>query len=280
MLFPQGYLLGHPTNDAPVFDGRKSSFSLARLRNGLRKAGDRFRSQITDMQVLADGTFKGFPWQGRFAAVAGTPASGIPATLVEPTTNTGLAGGGEKVFQCTTPGTTDANRTEPNWASATVVNDTVAEASGTGVWTLVGFTPPVSVLQKTPKSRVHSRFTSAQTTSATASQIIASGGIVDGLDLAIPDNGITRITDLIQLHKPGTAHGGTIEIESDWVRTAGGAPAQIGASAISYNLIGATVDGTTVAHVANGNRIELQGSPESPELLNWRICRRQLEGVD
>jgi hypothetical protein len=107
-----------------------------------------------------------------------------------------------------------------------------------------------------------------------------TGGVTDGVDFAIPDNGITRITDVILLHKPSTAHGGSIEIKSDWVRTAAGAPAQVGASSITYNLTGTTLDDSTVAHAANGNRIELQVSPESAETLNWRVRRTQEEGVD
>ncbi len=273
---PDGHFLGDPALDTLLHRGNARSLISKDTRGGSRIAGDEFASATSAITVASSG-YRGRPWIVALAAAAVYEPWSISATVVEPTTNTGLAAGGEKVFECTVGATTAGS--EPNWATATIVGDTVS--SGDGVtWRLVGFTPPVEVVQRTAKARKHTRAFSAQTTTAAASQVIETGGVVDGVDLALPDNAITRVTDVVHLHKPSTANGGTVEIRSDWVRDAAGAPTQIGASVITYNLTGTTLDGSTVAHAANGNRIELQVSPETAEALNWRGQRTQSEGVD
>jgi hypothetical protein len=99
------------------------------------------------------------------------------------------------------------------------------------------------------------------------------------VDLSIPDFSVSKVHDEVIVHKTGTSHGGSITVDSTWVRN-GGAPSQIGSTVVAYNLTGTTLDGTTVAHVANGNRIELQASPESADPLNWSVFRRHFEGRD
>lgn len=272
---PRGHFIGNPVSEDPMFDGALSAIGASRLRNAFRREGDRFRSPTTD-QVIADDGYRASPWQAATSATAGVVGYGLAATHVEPTTNTGLSEGGEKVFRCTTGGTTGVS--EPDWDDAVAINDTVNDNDV--VWTLVGYTPPTSNQQHSPKTRTQFRAVSVQTTTDDVDQVIVTGGVVDGIDMALPDNTITRVTDLVILRKPGTADGGTIEVKSDWVRDGGGAPVQLGASVITYNLTGASLDGVTVSHDTNGYRVELLASPETAETLNWRVMRTQVEGVD
>lgn len=265
-----GYFLG------ALARGNDSSLTDKQLRGGSRVAGDEFDNGTTKTRVLAAG-YRAPAWTVNTLVAADYAPQGFFGSTCTPTTSTGKTEGGEQVWECTTGGTTDAT-TEPTWPASPTPGVTT-QADGTAVWTFVGYTPAIEVEQRTEKTRLQTRLKSTQTTTAAASQVIESGGVVDGVDLALPDNSIVRVTDLIILKKDGTATGGSIEIKSDWVRD-GGAPTQLGASVITYNLSGATLDGTTVAHVANGNRIELQGSPESAEALNWRVFRTQAEGVD
>ncbi len=113
-----------------------------------------------------------------------------------------------------------------------------------------------------------------QTTTATANQVIYDAN-TEGVDLALPDNTVTTVVDEVTVQKNATTEGGGITVKSTWARNAAGAPVQIGATAITYNLNGTTLDGTTVTHTANGNRIELKASPESADTLNWRVFRTQ-----
>jgi hypothetical protein len=208
------------------------------------------------------------------------PSIGKPRYLVEPTTNTGLTKGGEQVWELTTGGTTHATTdNEPTWPASPTPGVTT-QCDGTCVWTYLGTTPSIDVETRHAKLALPTRLAAVTTTTATASQVIVSGAVVEGVDVVLPEVSITTVTDRIKVKKSGTANDGTITIESDWVRNGTGPPSQIGASIITYNLTGTTLDGSTVAHVANGNRIELQASPESADSLKWRLFRTQAEGID
>lgn len=139
------------------------------------------------------------------------------------------------------------------------------------------------------KVQSRSRRLQAQTTTATANQVIDAGGDSGtGEDFVLPASSMTRLVFLITMKKASTADGGTIEVKADYVRNGSGAPTLIGtsnpvgsgANSITYNLSGSSVDGTTVDLNVNGNRVELRASPESLDTLNWRIVRTQTEGVD
>lgn len=134
--FQDGYLLGDPSTVAPYFIGHADAETKSALRNGLRKTGDRFYSSSLVKRLTSDG-YRGVPWTAAQAVRVSFGDWGIPATHVEPTTNTGTSAGGEKVFRCTTAGTTGG--AEPNWALAPVIGNTIAD--GTAVWTYVGNTP-------------------------------------------------------------------------------------------------------------------------------------------
>lgn len=134
--FQDGYLLGDPNTVTPYFVGHSDAETKSSLRNGLRKTGDRFYSSTLVKRLTSDG-YRGVPWTAAQGVRASYADWGIPATHVEPTTNTGTNAGGEKVFRCTTAGTTGG--TEPNWATAPVIGNTVTD--GTAVWTYVGNTP-------------------------------------------------------------------------------------------------------------------------------------------
>jgi hypothetical protein len=118
-----------------------------------------------------------------------------------------------------------------------------------------------------------------QTTTATANQVLDDGGTFGGEDFTLPDNAVTRIEVTLLVKKNATGAGGTIKAEADYYR-AGGPPTLIGSLTITYNLTGVSLDGTTINFNVNGNKVEVRGSPESADTLNWRIFRTQYEGVD
>jgi hypothetical protein len=274
---PVGYLSGHPDTETPIFEGRYSGLTDTKLRNGARKKGDTFRSQ-TDIQTLLEDGYRGVPWvAGQPARVSYAPWA-VPASVIEPTTNTGKPG--EQVWRCTTAGTTGG--VEPSWPASPTPGVTT-QADNTVVWTFVGYRPARVLEQRAVKTRgPHLREKDVTTTLNTANQVLDDGGVVNGEDLALPENSMCIVSHTITLKKPSTANGGDITIRSTWVRNGSAAPVQIGSGATTptYNLSGTTLDGTTVRHAANGNRIELQCTPETAETLNWGIVRTQIERVD
>jgi len=275
--FETGYMLGAPDSVTPLFDGHLASMANDRLRSALRKQGDRFRDNVSNINILEDG-YRTNSWTANQTVDVGYAPWAFPAVYVTPTATPKDRAGLRQVWKCTTAGTTHAT-TEPTWPASPTIGVTT-QSDGTATWTFHGYSPAYEVVQlNSAKAQSPYRTAAIQTTTATASQVIHDGGIVDGIDLVLPDNAMSAVRDEIVVHKASTANGGSITIESTWVRN-GGAPTQIGSSLITYNLSGSTLDGTTVAHVANGNRIELQASPESADTLNWRVFRRHFEGRD
>ncbi len=140
LTFPFGHLVGNPEAGA-VFRGSEDAWEYTYLRGGDRIAGDEFVDGDSTRIVTADGA-KGVPWTAQFSINLECHETyvpwAIPATMVEPTTNTDDPAGGEKVFRCTTEGLKGA--LEPNWATATMIGDTVTDNAAT--WTLYDFTPP------------------------------------------------------------------------------------------------------------------------------------------
>jgi hypothetical protein len=130
------------------------------------------------------------------------------------------------------------------------------------------------------KAPVSERMQRVTSTATTAQQVIVDGGAVDDVDLALAPSSVATIIDLVEVHKSGTANGGRVELESTWVRNGTGAPAQIGSQAAAYTLSGTSLDGMTIAHVANGNRIELRVTQETAEALEYAVRRTQHEVVD
>jgi hypothetical protein len=272
---PIGHLLGDTNVDTPIFDGRNSGLTDRRLRGGARKQGDRFRSQTDDQILLGDG-YRGRVWTANQQMLADGATQGIAASTIEPTTNTGKPG--EQVWKCTIAGNTHAT-TEPTWPAAPTPGVTT-QTDGTVTWTFLGYRPARVIEQRDDKARGPHYRADQTTTTTNANQLIDGGAVVNGEDLALPEGAITRVTHTVLLKKASTAEGGEIEVKSTWIRNGTGAPTQIGATAITYNLAGTTLDGTTVTHVANGNRIELWGDPESADTLKWNWFRTQIEGVD
>lgn len=137
LSFPLGYFIGPPSaSPAPVFRGHISALRTNFLRQGRRRAGDEFIDGLNTTTLTTDG-YRGASWLKNQMVKNGNAAWGLPATVIEPTANNGSAG--QKVFKCTTAGTTGAVEPTTGWSSATVVGDTVTD--NTAVWTLVGFTP-------------------------------------------------------------------------------------------------------------------------------------------
>jgi hypothetical protein len=128
------------------------------------------------------------------------------------------------------------------------------------------------------KTAAYSRRRDTQTTDATPSQIIDNGGTYAGEDFTLPDNAITRIRVLLLVKKNGAAAGGTIDLQGDFYRDAGGNATLIGTVTVTYNLTGSTLDATTADLVINGTKVEVQVSPESAETLDWGIFRTHLVG--
>ncbi len=252
------------------------------LRAGFRRTGDVFEGAATKVTLTSDG-YRGEPWTNAGSTVsAGDPSQAYPPYILEPTANTTAPQANRSVWKCTVGGTMDG--TEPTWSTAapgggTLVGDVLTEGGGVE-WTLVGFTPHYDVEQRVSKATIPTRLVQVQTTTGAASQVLFTGGVVSKIDLALPEDSMVQVTDLVTVKKASTANGGVIKVESTWVRNGTGAPSQIGSTVIAYNLSGATLDATTVAHVANGNRIELQASPESADTLNWRVFRTQATGED
>ena len=276
MCIPAGHLSGL-TSGTPIFRGTLAAITDSSLRAGARKTGDQFSDSTTAITILENG-YRAAPWVAATTAREATPTWGISATTVTPTASYAAREGGKQVWKCTTAGTTHAT-TEPTWPGSPTPGVTT-QTDGTVTWTYVGASPAYDVEQRTAKARIPTRLVTTTTTTATASQVIHDGGTVNGVDLALPPSALVRVSDLVIVKKASTADGGSIEIKSDWVRNGTGAPAQLGASVITYNLSGTTLDATTVAHAANGNRIELKASPESADTLAWSVFRTQTEGVD
>jgi hypothetical protein len=130
-----------------------------------------------------------------------------------------------------------------------------------------------------PKASKRERRRQFTTTTSTANQVIEDGYTFGNVDFSLSDEAITRVTALLLVKKSGTAFGGTIEMKADYIREGAG-PVLIGAPTITYNLTGSTLDGTTADFNINGNKIEIRVSPESADILNWRIFRTQNEGID
>lgn len=129
------------------------------------------------------------------------------------------------------------------------------------------------------KTAVYSRRRQAQTTTATASQVIDDGGSYAGEDFTLPNNAITRVRVTLFVKKNAVAAGGTIELQGDFYRDAGGNATRIGTDiGPTYNLTGSTLDGTTAALVINGTKVEVQVSPESADTLDWGIFRTHITG--
>jgi hypothetical protein len=277
IAFPLGKFYGNYATTTPIWHGHSTSLTDKRVRNSTRKQGDTFFSQ-TDTQTLLEDGYRGATWTAATQVTAAYAPWGLGASSVEPTANTGKPG--EQVWRCTTDGTTGG--AEPAWPAAPTPGVTT-QADGTAVWTFAGYRPARVLEQRASKTRgPHYRAKDVTTTLATANQVLDDGGVVNGEDLALPESSMCIVSHTITVKKTGTANGGDITIRSVWVRNGSAAPAQIGTGATSptYNLSGATLDGSTVRHAANGNRIELQCTPETAETLYWGVLRTQIERVD
>lgn len=136
VAFQQGFLLGDPSSGTPRFFGDIGAITAAALRNGARKTGDVYDNTTERRRLTSDG-YRGLPWTAATLVRASFADWGIPANWAEPTANGANPGGGLKVFECTTAGTTGG--VEPNWATAVNPGDTVTD-NGV-VWTLRGTTP-------------------------------------------------------------------------------------------------------------------------------------------
>lgn len=165
-----------------------------------------------------------------------------------------------------------------DWRLAGKIEDgkTAREPAPTSKWADSADTHAQVVV---PKASARSRRRQIQTTTATANQVIEDGGLFGDEDFALPENAITILKFTGTVHKPSTEDGGDFEVKATYVRN-GDAPTLIGAAAITLNLAGTTLDGTTLDLNVNGNKVELRASPETADTLNWRLFRTQFEGTD
>jgi hypothetical protein len=290
--FKRGFLIGDP--DGLLYRGPLASIGQpegrlfdTNLRAGARKAGDKFEGASSEVILTGDG-YRGYRWDIGAQVVPGNEPYGNPPSLVEPQENgpcpqPGASGRGPlgTVWKALTYGTTGAG--EPDWSTAvpgggTLVGDQVVDNDVT--WELVGFTPAWDVEQRVEKTTMPTRMAQIQTTTSDPDQVLLDANVVDAFDFVLPIDSMVHVCDVILVKKSATADGGSIKIESDWIRNGSATPVQIGAAVVTYNLSGASLDGTTVAHVENAGRIELQASPESADTLNWRIFRTQATGRD
>lgn len=145
LTFPRGFGLGPTTDEIHVFPSLSEytgSISYNE-RGGYRRVGDRI--QRPDRSASGSGAYSedvvtvagycGPTWTANTAVLAKVnpgSSSAHLATVVAPTSGANL-----NRFKCTTAGTTGVS--EPNWASAPSVGNTVAD--GTAVWTNTGTAP-------------------------------------------------------------------------------------------------------------------------------------------
>ena len=129
-------------------------------------------------------------------------------------------------------------------------------------------------------TRKRARQSTASTTTAAANQVIEDGlyGTDGAQDFTLQDTAVTRVDMFILVKKAGAAEGGSIEVKADYARSGAG-PVIIGSATITYNLLGTTLDGTTVDLNINSNKIELRASPESADTLSWTIERTHRDVV-
>lgn len=149
LTLPHGFGTGAPTDSQHTFPNQaeyKGSFSYNE-RGGYRRVGDivkrpdRVASTAYASDIVVTAGYIGPTWvanQAVNAKVAPPGSSAHLGTIVVPT-----SGGNLNAFECTTAGTTHAT-TEPNWASAPSVGNTVTD-NGV-VWTNVGTQPVLANL--------------------------------------------------------------------------------------------------------------------------------------
>lgn len=239
-VYPKGYYLGDPTS-AAVFCGDISALTYNYVRGGLRIAGDQFSNGSSIITITGTG-YRGKPWASGPALVEYAPWA-IPAFIVEPTANTGASG--QKVFACTTQGTTGGS--EPSWTGATTIGDTVTD--GSVVWTLIGFTPTFRI---SGQADIDTRAATATTTATTANQVLASvtlpaaaSGRVDLYRVVasfLGGGSSGRVTGHVEGSFEISAAGAITRLGSDDVSTPKGNGAAAG-SAFSLVISGATIDG-------------------------------------
>jgi hypothetical protein len=280
--FPDGFFLGDPTFDTPLYDGKlKAAYDVA-IRQGVRKRGDRFRSGQTIIEYTADG-YRGLPWSlTSTTLVVEDRQRNTPGSIVEPSTNIGLRAGGEQVWQCTTTG---PKGSEPSpWPALPTPGVTTVTTGAGAVLTFLGYTPPYNVQQiNVDKAPTAFRTIRASLINMDPDQVVDDGGVVDGVDLVLPDNATTRIAWDIEVGRKGTADGGSIELKVTYRRTGGGAPTLIGSATPTYNLTGTAINATTINAHESANRISLRCSPQIADATNpliLSIHRTQTECVD
>ncbi len=139
-----GRFLGSSTEGARYQGYSPQMITSKRMRGGHHIVGDRFRVPSTgvpgswDEYVCSVAGFRGPAWTANHAYVKAYAPWGIFADRIEPTThNAVIPTSGGSVFECTTEGTSDVT-TEPNWALAPAIGNTIADGAGALVWTNKG----------------------------------------------------------------------------------------------------------------------------------------------
>lgn len=249
---PDGLYIGDSGSITPLFTGPYHALKNSQKREGAIKKGDRFQLEDIDVVALEDG-YRGTIWTMNTTASADFQDWGFCATIREPTATDGYVGG--KVFKCTDGGTTGGS--EPNWATATNVGDTVPDNDVT--WTLAGFVPAMSTQKVT-------------TTTNTAGQRIAHIPIKAGTS--------TTIGVSVQGDKASTDDCVTALIRGSFKRNGSGNVIAIGTDQVRIDKSGGlAIDDTTgIYFVAGTTYVEVRVDPGETVTLVWMTNINREEG--
>jgi len=140
LVFDRGYLEGDEYDPASLrFNGMYVGAIDARLREGVRRPGDRFRDELRTYLVTKPG-YRALPRSAITQAAERDATLGKPATLVEPSDNGPIPEPGRRVFYCSdATGDGEVGAVEPDWDAGPPVPDNEVE------WTELGTTPTMVV---------------------------------------------------------------------------------------------------------------------------------------
>jgi len=282
-----------------------------RLRGGERKAGDKFAVASAgapgtwDEYVVATDGWRGYPWVPHQPIFVGTYNGLLDNTVVEPTANgTPIPATGSKVFQAiATTGDGVTGSSEPTWAGASIVGDTITETTGTGsvTWKLVGFTPtyarsqfiddPITSItpqngtdwvdtaatdsnNTAPKTAARSKrigSTRTQTTNNTSTTIAT---------YTLPSDGVTHVNVVVgafQASGTGDPDAATFVLSGAWYRDAGGAPVQVRAPTVDQSNPNANGTAWTAVLDIGGNDVRVRVTGDTGKTIQWGAVRQGVE---
>lgn len=130
-----------------------------------------------------------------------------------------------------------------------------------------------------PKAKVRSRRKQAQTSTATANQILDDGYFFAGQNFQLSEGKIVEI-DVILIGKyDGYAQGISIKLSGVYLMEAG-IITNIGTDDNNVKEFGASITGTIADLHSNGLSIEVRVSPANAIPISWTLIRQQIERAE